>query len=59
MRERERDGRGRKMFLECGGPGNKDRDFWLRLRRWDVVVLLENWLQEGGWRRIREWLPKD
>lgn len=39
------------------GLGNKDRDFWSGLREWDVITLVETWVEEKGWERIRDNLP--
>lgn len=37
---------------------NKDREFWEDLKRWDVIVLLETWVEEKGWSKVQEKLPK-
>lgn len=37
---------------------NKDRDFWEELMEWDVMVLMETWLDEKGWRAMGSKLPK-
>lgn len=39
------------------GLGNNDRDFWSGLRGWDVITLVETWVEEKGWQRIRYNLP--
>jgi len=37
---------------------NKDRDFWDKLREWDVMVLLETWIERRGWEGVRNRLPR-
>ncbi|KMQ82353.1 hypothetical protein RF55_23264, partial [Lasius niger] len=32
-------------------------EFWERLREWDIIILMETWLEERGWERIRGRLP--
>lgn len=44
-------------FLECG-IGNKDGEFWKELENWDVMILSETWVEERGWRKVKERLPK-
>ncbi|KMQ88498.1 hypothetical protein RF55_12004 [Lasius niger] len=48
-----------KEMLKDGGAGvdNKDKEFWEGLEDWDVVILMETWLDGKGWERIRERLP--
>lgn len=41
----------RIAFWNVAGLGNKDKDFWKRINEWDVVVMLETWLEEKGWER--------
>lgn len=51
-------GRGYKMgFWNITGIGNKDMDFWEVIKEWDIIFLLETWLDERGWGRIRGKLP--
>jgi len=68
--KRKRGGRGngkkgkgkgeRKMykvgFWNVAGLENKDKDFWEKLREWDIVFLSETWLRRKGWERVRKWL---
>jgi len=30
------------------GLGNKDKGFWRGLEEWDVMVLIETWVEEKG-----------
>ncbi|EFN83458.1 vicilin-like seed storage protein At2g18540 [Harpegnathos saltator] len=44
---------------EEGGLWNKDKEFWERIREWDVVMMMETWLDEKGWEKLRGRLPKE
>ncbi|KMQ82048.1 hypothetical protein RF55_24379, partial [Lasius niger] len=44
-------------FWNVAGLGNKDVDFWEGLREWDIIFLIETWVEERGWERIRGRLP--
>lgn len=46
------------MFWNVAGLNKKDADFWKGLGKWDVIVLVETWLEEKGWRRIKNRLPE-
>jgi hypothetical protein len=35
------------------GLGNKDRDFWREIGKWEVVVMVETWVDEKGWERVK------
>ncbi|XP_020294895.1 golgin subfamily A member 6-like protein 2 [Pseudomyrmex gracilis] len=37
---------------------NKDKDFWKNLEKWDVIVLLETWIEKKKWEKIRRLLPR-
>lgn len=43
--------------LECGRIDEKDKEFWESLRKWDVVVMTETWVEEKGWRIVKSRLP--
>lgn len=45
-------------FCNIAGLRNKDRDFWKGLEKWNVIVLSETWVDEKGWERIKNNLPK-
>lgn len=40
-------------FWNVAGLGNKDADFWRGIREWDVVVLLETWIREKSWDKLK------
>jgi len=44
-------------FWNVAGLRNKDKDFWKGLERWDVMVLIETWVEGKDWGRIRDRLP--
>jgi len=37
---------------------NKDKEFWKELGKWEVVILLETWLDGKGWERVMGRLPR-
>lgn len=41
------------MFWNVARLGKKDQDFWKGLKGWDVVVL-ETWMDMGGWEGMGE-----
>lgn len=47
------------MFWNVAELGKKDKDFWKGLKGWDVVVLVETWVDRKGWERMREKLPRE
>ncbi|KYN22356.1 hypothetical protein ALC57_05247, partial [Trachymyrmex cornetzi] len=64
-REELRDGRGRKWGKggksevgERTGLGNKDRDFYDKLKEWDAMVLMETWVEKKGGKYLKENLPE-
>jgi hypothetical protein len=36
------------LFWNVAGLNNKDREFWRELGKWEIVVLVEMWLDEAG-----------
>lgn len=46
-------------FWNVAGLRNKDEDFWKGLIGWDVVVMMETWVEEKGWERVKGKLPRD
>jgi len=39
------------------GLRNEDKEFWKNLGEWDVIMLMETWLEQRRWRGIKEKLP--
>lgn len=35
-------------FWNMAGLRNKDEGFWRGLRDWDILILMETWLDEKG-----------
>jgi len=33
---------------------NKDRGFWKGLKEWEVLVLIETWIERKEWEKIKE-----
>lgn len=46
-------------FWNVAGIGNKDRDFWQRIREWDIISIMETWLDKKKWEEIRGRLPRE
>lgn len=36
---------------------NKDREFWSGLRDWDVITLIQTWIEKKEWSRSKDRLP--
>lgn len=36
---------------------NEDKEFWESLKIWDAMVLLETWVEEKGWEKVKKKLP--
>lgn len=45
-------------FWNVAGLRNKDKEFWNGLRRWEVMVMVETWVERKRWKRIKGKLPK-
>lgn len=57
MEERKRGWR--VVFWNVAGLQCKNRDFWQRIREWDVIILMETWVEEKGWEKLKNRLPKE
>lgn len=52
--ETEEGRRNRKItFWNVAGLMGKDEEFWREVKEWDVVVMLETWLEKKRWKRIK------
>lgn len=40
-------------FWNVAGVRNKDKEFWEGVQEWDIVVMIETWLDERGWEKVR------
>ncbi|XP_039312991.1 uncharacterized protein LOC120359478 [Solenopsis invicta] len=56
--ERGRDEGVSIAFWNVAGLRNKDKEFWKGMERWEVMVLIETWIEEKGWKYIEGKLPK-
>jgi len=54
--EREREER-RFLFWNVAGLGRKDEEFWEYISNYDFVGLVETWVDEERWEKIKGWLP--
>lgn len=41
-------------FWNVAGMWNKDKKLWEGLEKWDVLILMETWIEGKDWGRIRE-----
>lgn len=46
------------MFWNVAGVRAKDKDFWARMKEWDVIVLMETWMEEKGWEVVKRRVPE-
>jgi len=56
MRERGR--MGGVLFWNVAGMGNKDKKFWESLKKWEIIVLMETWMEKKGWEKVKDRLPE-
>lgn len=45
-------------FWNVAGLLGKDKEFWERIKDWDVIVVSETWIDERGWEKIKDIIPK-
>jgi len=53
----EREGERKIIFWNVAGLSKKDEEFWEYIREYDLIGLVETWLDGKGWERIKGWLP--
>ncbi|EFN89388.1 hypothetical protein EAI_16183 [Harpegnathos saltator] len=41
------------MFWNVARLWNKDKEFWGRIKEWDVVMMMETWVDEKEWEKLR------
>lgn len=59
MKEEEGKRKGWKaVFGNIVGLRNKDEEFWKELGGWDIVIMIETWVDEGGWEKIKRKFPR-
>jgi len=49
----------RVAFWNVTKLGNKDREFWEKIKEWDVIIMMETWIDKKRWKKLRGKLPKD
>ena len=47
------------IFWNVAGIMNKGNDFWTFIEKFDVVNLLETWVEENTWKKIKGKLPRN
>ncbi|XP_011884026.1 PREDICTED: golgin subfamily A member 6-like protein 22, partial [Vollenhovia emeryi] len=48
----------KRLAGKMRGLSNKDREFWRDLEKWDAIVMMETWVEEKGWGKVRDRLPE-
>lgn len=47
-------------FWNVAGVKGKEKDFWERIKKWDVVGLVEkDWVEEKDWERFKGRVPEE
>ena len=46
-------------FWNVAGISGKDEDFWERIEEWDVVGMVETWIEQKDWEKIKKKMPRD
>jgi hypothetical protein len=49
----------RIVFWNVAGIKNKEDEFWKYLEEFDVVGLVETWVEEKGWERLESRMPRE
>ena len=47
------------VFWNVTELGNEYNEFWGKLGDWEVMFLLETWMEKKRWRKIKSKLPKE
>ncbi|KYM96706.1 hypothetical protein ALC62_12627, partial [Cyphomyrmex costatus] len=47
------------VFWNVAGMIGKDEEFWEGLKEWDIIGLVETWVEQKSWSKIRGKLPKE
>ena len=72
-REKKEEGKGKKSkrkegkgeeglkigFWNVAGVRGKDEDFWERVKKWDIIGLVETWVEEKEWKQWERRIPKE
>lgn len=45
-------------FWNVAGLANKEKEFWEGIKEWEVVVMIETWVEEKNWEKWKIKLPK-
>ncbi|EZA51889.1 hypothetical protein X777_09582 [Ooceraea biroi] len=49
----ERWGEGKIGFWNVAGLAGKDEEFWREIGKWEVIILIETWVEEKGWEGVK------
>jgi hypothetical protein len=48
----------RIVFWNVAGIKNKENEFWKYLGEFDVVGMVETWVEEKGWEKLKKRMPR-
>ena len=60
-RRNETEGEARRWrvgFWNVAGLTNKGVRFWKEIKKWEVVMMVESWVDGRGWDKVKRKLPK-
>jgi len=46
-------------FWNVAGIRGKDEEFWERIKEWDIIGLVETWVEKKDWEYWKGRVPKD
>ncbi|KAH0817747.1 hypothetical protein GEV33_005045 [Tenebrio molitor] len=60
-KKEETKGRGgvKVLYWNVAGLSRKREEFWAYIRKFEIVGLVETWVEEKNWKKIEKTLPKD
>jgi hypothetical protein len=47
------------LYWNVAGLSRKGEEFWEYIRKFEIVGLVETWVEERSWKKIEKTLPKD
>jgi len=58
-KEKEKEEGWKVGFWNVAGVKGKGESFWREVREWDMVVMMETWVEEKNWEKMKDRLPKE
>jgi hypothetical protein len=47
------------LYWNVAGLSRKEEEFWVNIRKFEIVGLVETWVEERSWKKIEKTPPKD